>query len=57
MAQKKLMTKLKFTFEGQDEFPELDVDMSKVKTPIKDKDIKIINTKKQERDASCNKLF
>ena len=57
MAQKKFVTKIKFTFEEQEDFPEINIDMSKVKTAGKKKDIKIIKTKKQDRDASCNKLF
>lgn len=53
--RKKLTTKIEFTFDNQENFPELNVDM-KLKTRKKSKHIKIIKHKKKVIDPST-KLF
>ena len=53
---KKLSTKIEFTFEDQEDMPEINVDM-KLKTNRKSDTIKIIKNKRKSKDPSTNKLF
>jgi len=53
--RKKLTTKIEYTFNDQENFPEFNIDM-KIKTRKKHKSIKIIKHKKKVIDPST-KLF
>ena len=49
----KLKTKIEFSFEDQEDLPEIDVDMN-LKTHDKSSHINIVKNKKKTKDASIN---
>jgi hypothetical protein len=53
---KKLTTKIEYTFDNQENFPDLNVDM-KLETRKKNKSIKIVEHKKKKVIDPSTKLF
>lgn len=56
MSKEKLKTKIEFSFDEQEDFPEFNVDM-KLKTKKKTKHIKIIEHKNFKKEDPSTKLF